>query len=328
MFDMLEQYDIFLVDAYGVFWDGSGFIPGTKATLQLLVQQNKIVIILSNTTQRASAAAKKYADHGLIKGEHYHHFVTSGEVARSALEKGLEFNGKRAKKYYNFGTQNAALFEGLDYISTSLEEAEFIYIGIPQLYVTPEEKERTPYPLYAGSAVQPGKISEWNSTDIGAFLPMLVPLVKSGLPVLNANPDLIAPEKCHISQEVHSVIRQGSIAGQLASAGMQVHQFGKPDIEVYAYCKNLLNEIIPSGIEHLKTAMVGDSLNTDILGAYNASTQLGFPVDGILTLTGNGRQWMELNRDSIVAKPAYVITSFGIEGRMVQSVGKGSVVSR
>lgn len=328
MFNILEQYDVLLVDAYGVFWDGSGFIPGTKTTLQRLVQQNKIVIILSNTTQRAGAAAKKYADHGLMQGEHYHHFVTSGEVARTALEKGLEFNGKKGVKYYNFGTQNLSLFEGLDYISTSLDEADFIYIGIPQLCLTPEEKDQYPYPLYAGSAVQPGQKSEWNSTDIDAFTPMLAPLVRSGLPVLNANPDLIAPEKCHMTQAVHSVIRQGSIAEQLVSAGMQVRQFGKPYTEVYAYCRNLLSEISPSEMGHLRTAMVGDSLNTDILGAYNARTQLGWHVDGILTLTGNGGQWREAKKGSIAVEPAYVITSFGIEGRVAEVVGKGSAASR
>ena len=108
MLNILEKYDVFLVDAYGVFWDGANFIAGTKETLELLVQKEKIVIILSNTTQLTKDAIDKYAKLGLIRGQHYHELITSGEVARASLAQGLVLGGKKVQKYYTFGSPNNA----------------------------------------------------------------------------------------------------------------------------------------------------------------------------------------------------------------------------
>lgn len=335
MLDILKKYDVFLVDAYGVFWDGRDFISGTKEMLHALVQQGKIVIILSNTTQRAATAMEKYSNHGLLKNIHYHGFVTSGEVLRQELEKGLTFGEGDVKNYYSFGTENLRLFEGLHYVATSLAEADFIYIGIPQITSVQKQAMAEERPLYAAILPQEGKEMRWDTTDIEVFSPLLSPLLATSLPVLNANPDITALEKCYITNHTHAVIRQGAIARKLEEGGMNVRQFGKPYGEVYTFCRNLLIEefgITPTDMETLKTVMIGDTVGTDIAGAHHATHQLGWPIDGILTLTGNAAEGfgaITAENAAIIEKhlqtqyqaagcsASYVITSFGIEGKEV-----------
>lgn len=307
----LAPYDIFLVDAYGVFWDGRGVIAGTRDMLHGLMEAGKKVVILSNTTQLSAVASKKYTEHDLHEGVHYHALVTSGDVMRKSLEQGLGMGAD----YYNFGTKNAALFAGLDYKMVPLASASFIYIGVPQLTEYTDK-----YKLHESYSLLPDGAPCWDSTDIEAFSALLEPLIASKLPVVNANPDMTAPEKCKASNTLNKVIRQGSIAARLEEAGLAVHQFGKPYSEIYAFCRELLITRFGINPNTLKTAMIGDTLATDILGAKNATEQLGWPVDGVLTLTGNTeKENLEAQYVQAGCMPHKVITSFGIDGREVNT---------
>ncbi len=312
---LFDHYSVFLVDAYGVFWDGSGFIPGTVERLERLVAQGKTVLILSNTTQRAAIAAEKYRRHGLEEGRHYHAFITSGEVARRELEKGLVLEAGQLRRYYCIGTPNAALFAGLDYHNVSLDKAEFVYISVPQL--TDKQKDTLTqhrYPFYM-SASQIENEPLWDSTEIEAFSSLLAPVIARKLPVFSANPDTIAPEKCYLTQAIHPVIRQGTVAATLRAAGLSVREVGKPYAEIYAYAQALLTTQF--GInKQARTAMIGDTLATDIRGAHQARRKLGWPVDAILTLTGNTSQNMLVGINSEDA-PHHSITSFGMGGQVL-----------
>ncbi|MDY6407113.1 MAG: hypothetical protein SPL08_00215, partial [Pseudomonadota bacterium] len=64
LLEISNRFDTFLVDAYGVFWDGKGLISGSTETLSALVSQGKQVCILSNT----SAINYSYASKGLTQG--------------------------------------------------------------------------------------------------------------------------------------------------------------------------------------------------------------------------------------------------------------------
>ncbi len=327
MLSVLNQYDIFLVDAYGVFWDGANFIEGTKETLKELVQKGKIVIILSNTTQRSAAAIEKYTKLGLVQGEHYHDLVTSGEVARKILESGLVIEGKLLNKYYTFGTPNHTLFEGLHYQASSLEEAEFIYIGIPQFTKDQKEILEEKYPLYESCLPKADQPPCWDTTEISAFSTIIEELSESSLPVLSANPDLMAPEKCKETHKTNFVIRQGYIAKALEEKKLKIRQFGKPYNEVYSFCRDLLTNVyaVPN-LKNSKIVMIGDTVETDILGAHNATLTLNWRVDSILTLTGNAVRALENMDNAAVTQhlkqqfqefkcePTHIITSFGIKG--------------
>ncbi|MBN2675962.1 MAG: HAD hydrolase-like protein [Alphaproteobacteria bacterium] len=315
--DTFEQYDIFLVDAYGVFWDGKDFIPGAKERFESLVKSGKEVIILSNTTQLSEPAIRKYESRGLLKGKHYNELITSGEVTRHVLEKSLSFNNKHVHKYYTFGTPNHALFKDLDYSSVdNLKDADFVYISIPQF-----ENKIENFPMFKSVN------GFWDTTDIKAFKDQIDKILESKLPILNANPDLGAPESNQETGQINFVIRQGSIANYLLEKGAQVKQIGKPYLEVYQFCIDLLKEKYSTEeFKSKRIVMVGDTPGTDILGAQESSKKLGMQINSILTLTGNATNGFDFKEgeealnahlkkqfDTVSAIPTHIIKSFGLE---------------
>ena len=48
--EIADRFDVLLVDAYGVFWDGGRFFPGSLEVMEEAVKKGRQVCILSNTT--------------------------------------------------------------------------------------------------------------------------------------------------------------------------------------------------------------------------------------------------------------------------------------
>ncbi len=61
--ELIEQYQYFLLDTYGVFWGSAqaGIFPGAANTMEHLVAKGKSVVLLSNSTQLATREKEKYA---------------------------------------------------------------------------------------------------------------------------------------------------------------------------------------------------------------------------------------------------------------------------
>ena len=95
-------------------------------------------------------------------------------------------------------------------------------------------------------------------------------IVRKGLPVLCANPDKIAM--------FGDIIRKcaGSIADKIIQQGGDVTLIGKPSPFIYHQILESLKGIKPEEI-----LMIGDTIETDIIGAK----QVG--IDSLLVLTGN-----------------------------------------
>jgi len=298
--DLLKEYDVLLVDAYGVFRDGNGVIPGSSEAFKALKDAGVTVLILSNTTQKSDAGVKSYAKKGIVKGEQCDDIITSGQIAFEMIQKNsINFKSKaNPKKVWVFGTLRKELFEGSSYeIVETMEEADFMYISIPQL--KPEEienmSEEVKKELFVSNLFEE---TVYDSLMIDPFLPILQKAAKLGLPAFNANPDLTAlegPKPGTVKgvekglEKANYVIRQGAIAEMYEHLNMEVIQAGKPYLDAYKYCIEVLKRDYGYTDETLATAkigMIGDNLKTDILGAVTASKELGVQIDGILTLTG------------------------------------------
>ena len=204
-----------LLDAFGVFWGGNdiGPILGAKETMQQLVEQGKIVGILSNSSLLVAKEVDKFARHGFIQGIHFHFMITSGEVSRNlALHNILPFHCPN-RRFWVFGgghprgAPHKDIFHETGYIETPHpEEADFIFIGIP--HVKGEDQ-----------------------IDTIPFQKLICELEHKHLPMLCTNPD-------HFVQEGNPpkiVIRQGSIAALYEAQGGVVHYIGKPYDKVYTY---------------------------------------------------------------------------------------------
>ena len=251
------RFDVLLVDAYGVFWNGKSFYDGSREMLAGQVADGKKVIIVSNTTMLSPDAVASYAKKGLEQGKHYTDFVTSGNVARDAfVHDNIEIGGH---KIYMLGTPNTKLFENtLFELTEHPEEADAFYISVPQL----TEEQAAEHDLYESNFYRSPK-GLIDSTVIEPFIPALKKMYRLGLPAINANPDLRASEKDE-SGNVHFVIRQGSIAETYRRMGGKVIEFGKPHRNIFEYTYKTCN--IP---HNAAAAMIGDTYRTDIKGAQN-----------------------------------------------------------
>ncbi len=238
---LIERYDNFLLDAYGVFWESSetGMLPGAKQAMGHLVSLGKKVGILSNTTQLALKEKEKLARHGVQEGVHYHFLITSGEVTKELLSSGqLPFAVPR-KKYWLFGvdhprfSSHSTLFQGSGYSQTqNVDDADFIYIAIPHIDGADQE-------------------------DAEGFLEKIRAVAAKGIPVLCSNPDRFA----HEGLPPRLVVRQGTIAHLFQVQGAPVHFIGKPYPTVY---EKALQQFLVNPREIL---MIGDTPETDIRGA-------------------------------------------------------------
>ncbi|MDR1433321.1 MAG: HAD hydrolase-like protein [Puniceicoccales bacterium] len=295
--ELLFAYDILLVDLYGVIWSGACAFPKALAALEELNAAGKKVVILSNASSVSSEIIKKYDGESLRAGTHFTNFVTSGDVMRDAILNGeLAFaNGKNSKKYFIFGLSNDAIFAGSSVERTEdLDGADFVYVSIPRF--SDEEREAMPDAMrkHLYVAWTNGGDRTWDSTSIEPYIPSLKIFLEKGKPLAIANPDKFAVCSVLPSQDAAEYVtmpiaKQGLIAEAYAAMGGEVFATGKPFPQIYGYALEKLAKTTGEGFDDIhkkRIAMVGDTIDTDILGAKNASAALHCSIEGILVLTG------------------------------------------
>ncbi|MCX6987246.1 MAG: TIGR01459 family HAD-type hydrolase [Chlamydiae bacterium] len=247
LLDIAASFKGVLLDAYGVFWmgDASGLFPDAKTAMKTLVQQGKIVGILSNATKIARSEIEKLSRHGLHKGEHFHFLITSGELTREqALANKMPFPTSLGK-YFVLGGPYPGLsihheiFSDTPFTETSnLAEAEFIYVSTPQIHGI-------------------------DQTNLEVFEDKIAECLSYNLPMLCANPDLFA----HEGKPPRAVIRQGSLAKRYQDLNGSVHYIGKPFRPAFA---RAMAEFEKHDITSPnQVVMIGDTPETDVRGASN-----------------------------------------------------------
>jgi HAD superfamily hydrolase (TIGR01459 family) len=242
--EITNNYEAFLLDAYGVFWGSSkvGMLPGAKEAMENLIASGKKVGILSNATQLASKAEEKFSAHGLNKHTHYNFILTSGEITKKVLtSQNLPFPTPK-QTYYLFGSDHpnfpshSILFQDSPYQQVdNLDDADFIYIHIPHINGIDQE-------------------------EAASFREMVeATTTRKKLPVLCSNPDQFA----HEGSPARLVVRQGSIAKMFEENDFKVSFIGKP--YQYAYEEAFLQ--FDGLFRPEEILMIGDTPETDIRGA-------------------------------------------------------------
>ncbi len=241
-----ENFDVFLIDLYGTIWNGTAFFPQALNVLAALVKQGKTVILLSNYPQRAARVADIYEKEGLIPGCHYHHFVTSGELAYQIFS-----HDSVRLKYSVIGRRDNPVFADSNYTFVSRHSsADIIYLGNPQRFV-------------GGS---------WCDIDNMDFLEgELQQVLNLKKPFLCVNPD----RKSHTGDEREMVLRAGSLAVYCERHGGKVEYLGKPDKRIFDFALNGIN--VPKD----RIIIVGDALETDILGGIRAGIKTALVKTGV-----------------------------------------------
>ncbi|MDR0630907.1 MAG: TIGR01459 family HAD-type hydrolase [Holosporales bacterium] len=278
---LINEYDSFLIDVYGVLYDGRDFYKGVPELLEKIIKAGKRVVILSNTTLVSSVCQTKYEAKGVIKGIHYNEFLSSGEVFKRTMQDSLV----GFQTYIQIFNKNYEIFEssGLTEIDT-IQNADFVYVGDlnnETVYYVDNLKTKS------GNPISIENILKTSINDVDEFnnlIEVFEKCLKYKKPFVIVNPDIFATESINGSRK--TILCQGAIGEFYENLGGKVIYFGKPHKAIYDYAKQHLDGC------H-KTAMIGDTTWTDILGGNAA----GF--DTILTLSGvAGRFINNMNSNS------------------------------
>lgn len=290
---LMDKFDIFFFDAFGVLWDGSDFYENTKEALEELVSAGKIVVIVSNAIKISENAERSYGKKGLVKGVHYNYMVTSGSMIRNHFEnaKIAEINelkkskNKEGLKIYIYGNGDlSAIVEGDSGFIDKMEkiedisDADFVYINTPRFSNEEYEKYIATHPenkkfLIAYEKDKDGNITQWESLDISIFAEEIKKLaktiLKNDLLVVNPNPDCFANSEDLITGAKVIAPRSGSVVKELRKNGVKkIIEFGKPNKNIYEFTFDVLKKD-GVNVEGKRIAMIGDTLATDIKGANN-----------------------------------------------------------
>jgi len=275
---LIDQFDVFLLDVWGVIHDGVSLYPGVLETFKRLKDLNKQFLFISNAPRPAPVIQQKLLDLGIPVT--LDDVLTSGDVVREQL---VQFNdpvfSTLGRRFYHLGElRNQDILAGLPVQTVkNIEDADFIL-----LTSFLEEDE-----------------------DLEQFIPLFEKMRVLNLPIVCANPDGEVP---HGDKSRYCA---GYFSKQYEKMGGIVHYYGKPAQNIYDAAFRRLQL---KSVESKRIVMVGDTLETDILGAVQAK------IAGALVETGNTKllcqkdeiESLEHLFEKLGINPHWVIPSFGL----------------
>lgn len=271
--DILDKYDAFIIDIWGVIYNGEDLYKGSIEAINKLIDNNKSVTFLSNTPRPSEIINKRLSELGINmkKAEVY----TSGDAVREQLQTWEDqVFSKLENKFYHLGEEkNKDILSGLN-VSTvnTIEEANFILLTI---YLDEGE-------------------------DLEQYDHIFKKAKNLNLPIICANPDI------KVSNRDGSIrYCAGSFGKRYQNLGGTVYYYGKPDNKIF---EKILAKIGSIGIKDKnRILMVGDTMETDIEGAGLSG------IDSLLVLSGNGKEIannIDL-LDEYKFKPTWILSKLG-----------------
>jgi HAD superfamily hydrolase (TIGR01459 family) len=281
--EILEKYDYFIFDIWGVVHDGSSLYPQALETFKYLNKIGKKICFLSNAPRRASKVEKTLNEFGITK-DLYEFILTSGESSYLDLAQNQKNNFNNfGKNYFYIGpSKDLDLLDGLNY-------------------------NRVENPAKADFAITTGFDGE--DSKISEKLPLAIQANEFKLPLLCVNPDLIV-----VKQNGIEMICAGALALEYQKIGGIVHYYGKPFSKVYQMV--LEKFLIPN---ESKIIAIGDGLETDIKGASDFKIDSILVTGGILSKDLGIKFWQvaedkKLNKicNNYKIFPNYIISNLRI----------------
>ncbi|MFK8040033.1 MAG: TIGR01459 family HAD-type hydrolase [Rickettsiaceae bacterium] len=240
----LDYYDVFLFDLWGVIVEGKRLYPEVVSTINKIIEKDKQVMFISNAPRPNIVSYDQICRWG-INIDKPEFVITSGLISRLMIANSKErFNIDNPVVFHIGADRNHDL---LSYdlkctITENVHEANIVVLSIFR-----DEFE-----------------------DLEEFDDLLKTIASLNTINLCTNPDYTIP--------IGNITRHcaGYFAKKIENYGGKVIYTGKPETEIFqyalGYCKYVpLNRVL----------MIGDTLETDILGASRCS------IDSALVLTGN-----------------------------------------
>ncbi|KAK1356368.1 Pyridoxal phosphate phosphatase [Heracleum sosnowskyi] len=284
-----RQFKAWFLDQFGVLHDGKQAYPGAVSTFKKLASSGAKMVIISNSSRRASTTMEKIGNLGfdpslfvgaITSGElTYQHLQRRDDVWFAALGRScihMTWNDRGAISLEGLGLEVVEKVKDADFILAHGTEALGVSSGEP-LPVKLEDLEK----ILEESAIKQ--------------IPMVV-----------ANPDFVTVEARALR------IMPGTLADKYEKLGGEVKWMGKPGEIIYKAAMTM------AGVDASDCVAVGDSLHHDIKGANIAGIQSAFITGGIhateLGLDEFGEVADQSSVDALTLKydayPSYVLPSF------------------
>ncbi len=241
--DLVNRYDTFLVDQWGVLHNGQTLYPGVLECLERLQAHGKQVILLSNSGKPAVANLPRLEQFGILPN-HYSRLITSGDVARQKLiRREFPFPPELGQRYLLLNSDdNRSLVEGLELEQVdSVKQADFILL----------------------SGIR-------DDLDGLFYQGILEQALELNRPLICINPDRVR----FVSGQVS--FSAGAVAEAYERMGGIVHAIGKPYPAIYQYCQSLF-----PALQLTRTLAIGDSLYHDVGGGARFGVATAWVMGGI-----------------------------------------------
>lgn len=228
--EIADDYNLFILDLWGVIHNGVTVFPGAENCLKQLHRRDAKVVLLSNAARPSATVALHLAELG-IEANLYDWLLTSGEATADMIASGATGTGADARPtYFHLGPERCqSTLDACGGREVSIETAEIIICT----------------GLFDDETEQPDDYRE-----------LLAAPAMRGLPMICVNPDIV------VNRGGQMVPCAGAVAALYEELGGTVQRIGKPFPDVFDRIFAKITEIPRS-----RTVMIGDSLATDIRGA-------------------------------------------------------------
>jgi HAD superfamily hydrolase (TIGR01450 family) len=277
--DIVDRYDVFLLDMWGLMHDGTTAYPGVLETVKELRNAGKELIILSNSSKRKENSIKSLQRLGFDPINDFSQIITSGEVAYQLLsnsnpqDSSLAPNpwnvladvwGKDIKNVFCFGSGEGdeEYLTSCGWKLSGMDNADLIV-------------SRGTFTIKDGSTVV-NRAKDGEEVYLKSYHDQLKKAAARKISMIVANPDKIRPDKDRspmpgtIGTEYERMLTEAG-CDDLANG---VKFIGKPFRDVY--------EIALRGKDRSRVCMVGDALETDVTGGSAAGIDTVWVVmDGV-----------------------------------------------
>lgn len=284
-----HRFKAWFLDQFGVLHDGKQPYPGAISTLERLASSGAKMVIISNSSRRASVTMERMKrlgfDPSLFLGA-----ITSGELTHQYLQRRSDawFAALgRSCIHMTWNDRGAISLEGLGLqVVDNVDEAEFILAHGTEAMG-----------LSSGTTL-PMKLEDLEK--------ILEKSAAKNIPMVVANPDFVTVEARALQ------VMPGALAAKYEKLGGEVKWMGKPDEKIYEHAMSM------ACVDGVDCIAVGDSLHHDIKGANKSGISSAFVTGGIhateLGLSKFGEMPDLASVQSLASKcdahPSYILPAF------------------
>lgn len=231
--EIAGQFDLYLVDQYGVLHDGVAAYPGAIDALARLGSDGRKVVVLTNSGKDASDNRARLASLGFASPT-LHAVVSSGEVGLQLVRSGA------LGPNFAIGADACVIGRHRDHYAFSSDD--FRLVSRPQ---------DAAFLVFAGSDAPRSSLDSYRS--------MLTRAAQARVPAICVNPDIT------MIRDGQLVPAPGAIARIYRDLGGSVEYVGKPHRAIFRHALTVAETGAAA-----RVMMIGDSPEHDVSGARAA----------------------------------------------------------